>query len=52
MADIARVAIPMNIRGPFKLGGIRVPCPYVARLELFELLLGAEFIGLDGSCQS
>lgn len=44
--DIRRVAVAVDVRGPFVFGGVGVAGPDVARLELLELLLRAEFVGL------
>lgn len=46
MPDIAGIAIAMDVVRPFMLGSVGVASPHVARLELFELLLGAELISL------
>lgn len=46
MSNVTGVTIPMDIRTPFEFRGVRVARPDVARLELFELLLRAEFVGL------
>ncbi len=46
MSYIARIAVSVDVAGPFVLGGVGVSGTYVAGLELLELLLGAEFVGL------
>ena len=38
----------MDVGCPFEFCGVGVAGAYVARLELLELLLGAEFVGLLG----
>ncbi len=38
----------MDIACPFEFCRVGVPGAYVAGLELLELLLGAEFVGLCG----
>ena len=48
MADVAGVRVAMDVAGPLELGRVRVARADVARLELFQLLLGAEFVGLEG----
>lgn len=51
MSDITGIAIPLDVGGPLELGGVCVPGADIARLELLELLLSAEFVCLDGrSC--
>jgi hypothetical protein len=51
VANVRRIRISVDVRHPFKLGSIGVTCADVACLELLELLLGAEFVGLFDSCQ-
>ncbi len=48
MPDVRRVAVAVDVGGPFVLGGVGVAGADVARLELLQLLLGAEFVGLRG----
>ncbi len=49
MADVASQAIAVDVGGPFELGRVGVAGAHVAGLELLELLLRAEFVGLRGS---
>lgn len=46
VADVGGVAIAVDVGGPFVLGGVGVAGADVAGLQGFELLLGAEFVGL------
>lgn len=46
MADVGGVAVAVDVGGPFVLGGVGVAGADVAGLQGFELLLGAEFVGL------
>jgi len=46
MPDIRGVAVAGNVRGPFELRDIGMPCSDIARLQLLELLCCAEFVGL------
>lgn len=48
MSYIARIAVAMDVGGPFVLCCVGVAGADVARLELLELLLGAEFVCLVG----
>lgn len=47
MADVGRVRVAVDVGRPLELGGVGVAGADVAGLELLELLLGAEFVGLD-----
>lgn len=49
MADVAGQAITVDVGGPFEFGRVGVAGAHVAGLELLELLLRAEFVGLPGS---
>ena len=46
VADVGRVAVAVDVACPFVFRGVGVAGPDVAGLELFELLLRAEFVGL------
>jgi len=46
--DVRRVAVAVDVGRPFVLCGVGVAGADVAGLELLELLLGAEFVGLGG----
>ena len=46
MPDVGCVAVAVDVGGPFVLCGVGVAGADVARLEGFELLLRAEFVGL------
>jgi len=46
--DVGRVAVAVDVGRPFVLCGVGVAGADVAGLELLELLLGAEFVGLGG----
>lgn len=48
MPDIRRERVAVDVGGPFVFGRVGVARADVSRLELFELLLGAEFVGLWG----
>ena len=48
MADVAGVGVAVDVGDPFEFGGVGVAGADVARLEGFELLLRAEFVGLGG----
>jgi len=47
MADVAGEAVALDIGLPFPGGGVGVAGADIARLQSFELLLGAEFVGLE-----
>lgn len=49
MSNVACQAIPVNIGGPFELRRVGVAGADVAGLQLFELLLRTEFVGLSES---
>lgn len=46
---VAGVAVARDVRGPLVRGGVGVPGADVLVLQGFELLLGAEFVGLGGN---
>lgn len=46
MPDIAGVAVAVQVRGPLVLGRVGVAGAHVAGLQLLELLLRAQFVGL------
>lgn len=46
MPNVAGITIAVDVVRPFMLCSVGVASPHVAGLELFELLLGAKFIGL------
>lgn len=46
MADVGSEAIAVDVGGPFEFRGVGVAGADIAGLELLELLLGAEFVGL------
>lgn len=46
MPHVARVRVPMDVGAPFMLGCVGVSSPDVAGLQLLELLLRAQFVGL------
>ena len=46
MADVAGEAVASDVRGPLEAGGVGVAGADVARLELLQLLLRAELVGL------
>ena len=48
MADVRGVGVAVDVGDPFELCGVGVAGADVARLQGFELLLGAEFVGLGG----
>lgn len=48
MTDVRGVAVAMDVGGPFVLCGVGVAGADVAGLQSFELLLRAEFVGLEG----
>lgn len=48
MPDIRRERVAVDIRGPFVFRRIGVPGADVSCLELLELLLRAELVGLEG----
>lgn len=48
MADVGGVRVAVDVGGPFVLGGVGVTCADVTGLELLQLLLSAEFVGLYG----
>lgn len=47
MSNIGCVAVPGNVAGPLELARIGVASSHVAGLELLQLLLRAEFVGLN-----
>lgn len=47
MSDIACQTIAVDVGRPFEFGGVGVAGADVAGLELLELLLRAEFVGLE-----
>lgn len=48
MSNVRGVAVASDVGGPFEAGYVRVAGADVARLELFELLGCAQFVGLRG----
>jgi hypothetical protein len=46
MSLVGRERVARNVRGPFVFGGVGVTRADVFVLQRFELLLGAEFVGL------
>jgi hypothetical protein len=46
MADVAGVAVALDVARPLKLGRVWVTGADVASLQLLKLLLGAKFVGL------
>jgi len=48
VSNVRSVAVAVNVGRPLELCGVGVSGADVARLEGFELLLGAEFVGLEG----
>ena len=48
MPNIGSVAVSVDVGCPFEFCGVGVAGAYVAGLELLELLLRAEFVGLVG----
>ncbi len=46
MSHVRRVAVPLDVADPFVFRRVGVARADVARLQRFELLLGAEFVGL------
>ena len=48
MADVGRVRVAVDVAEPLVFGRVGVARADVARLQGFELLLGAEFVGLGG----
>ena len=46
MADVGRVRVAVDVGRPLELGGVGVARAHVAGLELLELLLRAELVGL------
>ena len=49
MPDIGSKAVASNVAGPFKFCNVGMTRSYVSGLQLHELLLSTEFIGLDSS---
>lgn len=47
MTNVTSQTVTMNVGGPFKFCSVGVAGADVAGLKLLELLLGAEFIGLE-----
>ena len=47
MANVGCVAITVDVGSPFEFRGICVARPYIASLELLQLLLSTEFVGLE-----
>ena len=47
MTDVRGVRVAVDVGRPFVLGRVGVAGAHVAGLQRFELLLGAEFVGLD-----
>lgn len=46
MSNIARIGVPVNVTGPFKPRRIRMAGANISSLQLLELLLSTEFVGL------
>ena len=46
MTDVTSVTVAMHVGRPFELGRVGVSGADVAGLELLQLLLGAQFVGL------
>tara|TARA_R110002060_G_scaffold32222_1_gene42788 strand:- start:3563 stop:3730 length:168 start_codon:yes stop_codon:yes gene_type:complete len=49
MSNVTRIAVALDVGCPLELGGVGVPCSYIAGLQRLELLLRAEFVGLSKS---
>ena len=49
MAEVGSEAVAVDVGCPFEFRGVGVAGADVAGLELLELLLGAEFVGLGWS---